>query len=66
MLTIRGSGFQSGAIAAIGGKNAAVTFVDMNTLTLTTPMLAPGPQPIIITNPNGDSYARDAAFTANE
>ena len=65
MLTIRGSGFKSGAIATIGGKNAAVVFVDMNTLTLTTPLLAPGPQPIIITNPSGDSYARDAAFTAN-
>ena len=65
MLTIRGSGFQSGAIATIGGKNAAVVFVDMNTLTLTTPLLAPGPQPITITNPSGDSYARDAAFTAN-
>ena len=40
-------------------------FVDMNTLTVTTPPLAAGPQQILITNPNGDSYSLDAAFTAN-
>jgi hypothetical protein len=64
-LTIRGSGFQSGATATIGGKPAATTFVDMNTLTLTTPALTSGLQQIVITNPDGTSYALDAAFTAN-
>jgi hypothetical protein len=64
-LTIRGSGFQSGATVTIGGKSAAAMFVDMNTLTVTTPPLAAGPQQILITNPNGDSYSLDAAFTAN-
>ena len=64
-LTIRGSGFQSGATATIGGKPAATTFVDMNTLTLTAPTLTPGLQQIVITNPDGTSYALDAAFTAN-
>jgi hypothetical protein len=64
-LTIRGSGFQSGATTTIEGKSAATTFVDMNTLTLTTPALTPGPQQIVITNPDGTSYALDAAFTAN-
>jgi IPT/TIG domain len=64
-LAIRGSGFQSSATVTIGGKSAAVTFVDMNTLTVTTPPLTVGPQQIIITNPNGDSYSLDAAFTAN-
>jgi len=64
-LTLRGSGFQSGAAVTIGGKSAAATFVDMNTLTVTTPPLTVGPQQILITNPNGDSYSLDAAFTAN-
>jgi hypothetical protein len=64
-LTIRGSGFQSTATVTIGGKSAATTFVDMNTLTVTTPNLPAGPQQIVITNSNGDSYSLDAAFTAN-
>jgi IPT/TIG domain len=64
-LTIRGSGFQSGATAMIGGKSAATTFVDMNALTVLTPPLTAGPQQFVVTNPNGDSYTLDAAFTAN-
>jgi hypothetical protein len=64
-LTIRGSGFQSGATVTIGGKSAAAMFVDMNTLTVTTPPLTAGPQQILITNPNGDSDSLDAALTAN-
>jgi hypothetical protein len=63
-LTIRGSGFQFGATAIVGGKSAATTFKDMNTLTVTTPQLTAGPQQILITNPDGNSYALDAAFTA--
>jgi len=64
-LTVRGSGFQSGASVAINGKSAATTFKDMNTLTVTTPPLTSGPQQIVITNPDGSSYSLDAAFTAN-
>jgi hypothetical protein len=64
-LTIRGSGFQSGATVIIGGKNTNATFMDINTVTVVTPQLRPGPQQITITNPNGDSYTLDAAFSAN-
>ncbi len=64
-LTIRGSGFLSGAAVAINGKSAATTFKDMNTLTVTTPSLTPGPQQVVITNPDNNSYTLDAAFTAN-
>src|SRR5258708_23039521 len=46
-LTIRGSGFQTGTAVGIGGKTAIVTFKDVNTLTVTTPALAAGPQQII-------------------
>jgi hypothetical protein len=64
-LTIRGSGFQAGASAKLGGKPAAVVFKDGSTLTITTPALAGGPQQIIITNPDGESVQVDAAFVAN-
>jgi hypothetical protein len=43
-VTIRGSGFQPGTTATLDGKNAAVTFIDANTLTLITPATAAGPQ----------------------
>jgi hypothetical protein len=64
-LTLRGSGFQPGVNVMIGAKAASANFVDINTLTVTTPALAPGPQQIIVTNSNGDSYSLEAAFTSN-
>ena len=64
-LTIRGSGFQSGATVKLGGKPAAVVFKDASTLTVTTPALPSGPQQIIITNPDGETVSLDAAFVAN-
>jgi IPT/TIG domain len=63
-LTIRGSGFQSGTTVTIGGKAASVTFKDMNTLTVVTPALTSGPQPIVLSNPDGETYTLDAAFQA--
>jgi IPT/TIG domain len=65
VLTIRGSGFQSGATVNIGGKSAPAAFVDMNTLSVTMPPLLAGPQQVLITNPNGDNYSLDTPFTAN-
>jgi hypothetical protein len=64
-LTIRGSGFQTGASVTFGGKPATVTFKDSNTLTVTAPALSSGPQQILITNPDGETVSLDAAFTAN-
>lgn len=64
-LTIRGSGFQNGATVIIGGKSAPATFIDMNTLSVTAPVLTAGPQQVVITNPDGESATLDAAFTAN-
>jgi len=64
-LTIRGSGFQSGATVSLGGKAAAVTFKDMNTLMVVTPALTTRAQRLAITNPDGESVALDAAFVAN-
>jgi hypothetical protein len=63
--TLRGSGFQNGATVTIGGKPASVTFKDLNTLTAVIPSISPGPQQIVITNPDRASVTLDAAFIAN-
>jgi hypothetical protein len=64
-LTLRGSGFQTGTTVTVGGKTAAVTFTDMNTLTVVTPALTTGAQRLTITNPDGETVSLDAAYTAN-
>jgi IPT/TIG domain len=64
VVTLRGSGFQSGVTATLGGKAANVSRTDMNTLILTTPPLAAGPQQLLLTNPDGESVALDSAFSA--
>ncbi|HWY09531.1 MAG TPA: IPT/TIG domain-containing protein [Candidatus Acidoferrales bacterium] len=61
-LTIRGSGFQSGTKATLGGKALTVTFKDKNTLTIITPALSSGAQQLVLTNPDGESVSLDAAF----
>lgn len=43
-IQVRGSGFEGGMTATVGKKNAAVRVIDENTLTLTVPEAAPGPQ----------------------
>ncbi|HTA57019.1 MAG TPA: IPT/TIG domain-containing protein [Candidatus Baltobacteraceae bacterium] len=63
-VTIRGSGFQAGTKATLGGKAVTVTFKDKNTLTLATPALAAGTQQLVLTNPDGESASLDAAFIA--
>lgn len=64
-ITVRGSGFQSTTKVTIGGAGATATFVDVNTLQVTTPSMKPGPQQIVLTNADGETYAQDAAFVAN-
>jgi hypothetical protein len=63
--TIRGSGLVSGITASVGGKNAAVTFLDPSTITITTPAVSAGSQRLTLTNPNGETTSLDAAFIAN-
>ena len=64
-VTVRGSGFASGAVVSIGGLAVATTFVDRNTLKITTPALPAGAQSVSITNPDGQSVSLAAAFTTN-
>jgi IPT/TIG domain-containing protein len=63
-LTIRGSGFQSGTKAMLGGKVLLVTFKDKNTLTAITPALSSGAQQLVLTNPDGEQVSLDAVFSA--
>ncbi len=63
-VTIRGSGFQSATKVTMGGKQASVTFKDMNTLNIVTPVLSPGPQQLVLINPDGEFASFDAAFFA--
>ncbi|HXX14911.1 MAG TPA: IPT/TIG domain-containing protein [Candidatus Eremiobacteraceae bacterium] len=64
-VTVRGSGFQAGMKATLGGTATTVSVNEMNTLTLTTPALTPGPQQLVLTNPDGESVSLDAAFVAH-
>ncbi len=61
-VTIRGSGFQAGAIASFGGVQASTTFVDPNTLTATLPALSAGWQDVTVTNTNSSSYTAPGIF----
>jgi hypothetical protein len=63
-LTIRGSGFQSGTTATLGGKALTIVFKDKNTLTFNTPTLSSGAQQLILTNPDGENVSLDSAFFA--
>jgi hypothetical protein len=65
MVTIRGSGFQTGVAVMLGGKPCTVTVKDMNTLNVVTPPVVAGPLQLAITNPDGETVSLDAAFTAN-
>lgn len=61
-ITIRGSGFQSGATITFGGVQAATTYVDQNTLTAVLPALPAGWQDVSVTNTNGTSYNAPGIF----
>jgi hypothetical protein len=63
-LTIQGSGFQSATAVSFNGK-PPITFKDINTLSVVAPSLTPGPQQIVIANPDGQTVSLDAAITAN-
>jgi hypothetical protein len=64
-LTIRGSGFVSGANVAFGNVAVAATVVDSNTLQVITPPMTQGAIQIIVQNGNGQTYTLDDAYTAN-
>jgi sugar lactone lactonase YvrE len=60
---IRGSGFVSGMTATIGGIAAEVQVTDQNTLTLTIPVVASGPQDIVLSIAGGETYTLENGIT---
>ncbi|MHC4957095.1 MAG: DUF1800 family protein [Planctomycetota bacterium] len=62
-LEITGSGFRNGARVNVGGKNAPVTNVLPDKITCTTPVGAPGPATVVVTNPGGASDAVAGVFS---
>ena len=61
-VTIRGSGFQTGAVAYFGGVEASTTFVDEDTLIAVVPAMSSGWQDVKVTNTNGNSYTAPGIF----
>jgi hypothetical protein len=55
----------TGIAVTIGGKSAATTFKDANTLTFVVPAFSTGPQQLRLKNPDGETVSLDAAFMAN-
>jgi hypothetical protein len=55
-ITVRGSGFDSATTATVGGVAATVSFTDQNTLTLTVPTVTVGPEDIVLTRGDGETY----------
>ncbi len=62
-VTIRGSGFESGATINFGGMAATTTVVDASTLQVVTPAGSVGGARVSVKNPDGTSYSLDAGFT---
>lgn len=63
-ITVRGSGFDSTIAATVGGVQAAVSVTDQNTLTLTMPAAASGPQDIVLMRGDGETYTLENGITA--
>jgi hypothetical protein len=55
-ITVRGSGFDSGLTAKLGGVPVAISVSDENTLQLTVPALSSGPQDLVLTRSDGTTY----------
>lgn len=62
-IEIRGSGFENGITATLGGASASLSFTDSETLTLTVPDANAGPEDLILTNPDGTTYTLQNAIT---
>ena len=56
LIGVRGSGFDSGTTATVGGVAATVSLTDENTLTLTLPSVASGPEDVVLTRSDGETY----------
>jgi DNA-binding beta-propeller fold protein YncE len=64
-LTLRGSGFQPGAIVTIGGTQVSAVLLDPSTIHAIVPSLPTGQVRVTVKNPNGSQYSIDDAFIVN-
>ena len=64
LISIRGSGFVSGAGVTFGLVTSTATFVDSDTLQVTLPAIPPGPVRVTVSNPDGTHYSYDDLFQA--
>jgi IPT/TIG domain len=62
VVTIRGSGFQTGTTVTFNGTAAPATFVDPDTLQITVPNIANGWATITVSDGSTNSYSLDGAF----
>jgi hypothetical protein len=62
-ITVRGSGFDSTTTATVGGVAASITFTDASTLSITIPAAKSGPQDIVLTKSDAESYTLENAIT---
>lgn len=62
-IEIRGSGFENGITATLGGAPAMVTFTDSETITIAVPTTNTGPEDLVLTNPDGTTYTLQNAIT---
>ncbi len=64
LVTMTGTGFQTGATVSVGGSAAtSVTVVTAGTLTFVTPAGASGPASVTVTNPGPSSATATNAYT---
>jgi hypothetical protein len=62
-VAVRGSGFDATVTATVGGEPAAVSITDENTLTLTVPAVASGPEDIVLVRGDGATYTYENGLT---
>lgn len=62
-IQLKGSGFVSGITVQIGGQAASCGVVDSETISCTVPNLTSGPKFMTLTNPDGQTYYFENAFT---
>lgn len=62
-VAVRGSGFDASVTATVGGEPASVSITDENTLTLTVPAVASGPEDIVLVRGDGATYTYESGLT---
>ena len=62
-ITVSGSGFQSSTAVMANGVPTSTTFVNANEVQVVVPSLTAGAVQLTVSNPSGETYSLDNAFT---